>query len=176
MRLRGFGSGPLVATISGTMLITLAACSTADKPTYNVREEAQKKLEQNPELQGWSDAARQTIMEKLGWDKLPDGPPSSTLPPELAGTVFLGEDGTEVNCLPSSKATILSPGDPEPIQATYTVGQPGNPEALDLKYMDNGKECHVVYAAQCLGRKATLNQQWATLPRLPSYLRGTLPE
>ncbi len=142
---------------------------------FNVKADAEKFYAEHPEVEGgWSKAAQMVIEEKLGWNKLPDGEKSTSLPKELNGVTFLGDDGSEVSCLSGSKATILTPQDQSPIDATYTVGSP----ALELKYTDasSGKECSVQYAAQCAGRRAKLNVQSSTLPKLPSVLWGTLPE
>ncbi|MBX9693214.1 MAG: hypothetical protein K2Z81_12570 [Cyanobacteria bacterium] len=142
-----------------------------DKSVYHVKRDADVKYQQNPGLPGWNEAARLTIEEKLGWNNLPDGAKSTALPSDMAGVDFLGDDGTEIRCLAASKATILTPQDQALIDASYKVDQNG----IDLRYMENGKECHSVYGAQSSGRKVMLNLQSATLPKFPSVLRGTLP-
>lgn len=168
-------SVPSTAPGDSTSSAASDATNANDPSVYHVKRDAEQKYKDNPGLPGWNEAARLTIEEKLGWDKLPDGEKKANLPPSISGVDFLGDDGTEVRCLRESKATILTPADQAPIDATYTIGEAGKADALDLKYTDNGKACHVVYAAQCIGRKAMLNLQSATLPKLPSVLRGTLP-
>lgn len=174
------GDTPVSSQSSATSSTASTSGSTPSNGSkFNVKADAEKYYTENPGVEGgWSKAAEIVIEEKLGWNSLPNGTKTTDLPKDLNGVTFLGDDGTEVSCLADSKATILTPQDQAPVEASYTIGAPGAAEALDLKYTDagTGKECHVQYSAQCLGRKVMLNVQRSTLPKLPAVLRGTLPQ
>ncbi len=175
------GDTPVSSASGGAASSGSAQSSSAPSngSKFNVKADAEKYYAENPGVEGgWSKAAEIVVEEKLGWNSLPNGTKTTDLPKDLNGVTFLGDDGTEVSCLADSKATILTPQDQAPIEASYSIGEPGATEAFDLKYSDagSGKECHVQYAAQCLGRKVMLNVQRSTVPKLPSVLRGTLPQ
>ncbi len=152
---------------------------SADDPNdisvYHVKRDAEQKYKDNPGLPGWNEAARLTIEEKLGWDKLPDAPKSVSLPGDLTGVDFLGDDGSEIRCLASATGTILTPRDSAPVNTNYAMRTEQGRSVLDLQFEENGKACHTVYGAECSGRKVILSLLSATLPKLPSVLRGTLP-
>lgn len=139
-------------------------------PQANIAE-AQKTMDENPGMD-WSTASNLTIERKLGWDKLPAGTPSTDLPTDLDGVTLYGDDGSEVKLHASGTATLQTPQDAAPVNATYAIPASG----LTLTYSDNGKECKVTFAAQRIGRKIQLNVQSSTLPKLPSVLKGTLKE
>lgn len=139
-------------------------------PQANIAE-AQKTMDENPGMD-WNTAANLTIERKLGWDKLPSGALTTNLPADLDGVSLLGDDGSEVKLYASGKATLQTPQDSAPVDATYVIDNSG----LTLIYTDSGKECKVAFAAQRIGRKVQLNVQSSTLPKLPSVLKGTLKE
>lgn len=138
-------------------------------PKANIAE-AQKTMDENPGLD-WNRASNLTIERKLGWDRLPDGKPSTDLPCDLDGVTLYGDDGSEIKLLASGKATLQTPQDATPVDATFAVSAP---HGATLTYTDNGKACKVAFAAQRIGRKIQLNVQSSTLPKLPSVLKGTL--